>query len=151
MQRGRTGGWWSQKPQIKLNEICVPQWPYLEEDPCAEAKRLDILWSLSFCSAVLCDDHHSAWVPLLCSDFNSHSWEHIIFHPELWLGVKAAELVLDVKRIMELTKYGFPHEPPRDQAFRTLLLCISILVFALLDILMVSCKEALRACCRCWH
>lgn len=62
---------------------------------------------------------------------------------ELPLGVKVAELVLDVKRIMELTKYGLPHEPRRDRAFHTLLLCISALVFTLLDILMVSCKKAL--------
>lgn len=70
---------------------------------------------------------------------------------ELWPGVKAAELVLDVKRIMEFIKYGLLHEPRRDRAFHTLLLCISALVFTLLAILMVSWKKALRACCSCWH
>lgn len=63
---------------------------------------------------------------------------------QFWLGVKAAEMVLDVERIMEFTKYGLPHEPLRDRAFHSSLLSISsVLGFTVLEIMMVVCKKNL--------
>lgn len=61
---------------------------------------------------------------------------------QLWLGIKDAEMVLDVKRIMELTKYGFPHEPLRDQASHSSLLCILVLGFTLLETMIGHMEES---------